>query len=85
MCVARCARVSYLNHEGAIDIKKDAELHDRLKTSGHMSPFEHPCQAMGMAEQVGNFNGWYQYRKQLPDECIEAFDTEAVLAKRPKR
>lgn len=85
LCVARCARVSYLNHEGTFDIKKDAELHDKLKESGHMSPFEHPCQAMGMAEAVGNFHGWYQYRKHIPKECIEAIDAEAILARRPKR
>ena len=40
--VARCARVSYMNHDGSTpDIKKDIELHDRLLESGHMSPFEH--------------------------------------------
>lgn len=40
--VARCARVSYMNHDGSNpDIKKDIELHDRLLESRHMSPFEH--------------------------------------------
>ncbi len=38
---ARCARVSYLTHEGKRDPEKDIELHDRLLKSGHMSPFEH--------------------------------------------
>jgi hypothetical protein len=39
--VARCARVSYLTHEGKRDLQADIDLHDRLLTSGHMSPFEH--------------------------------------------
>ena len=39
--VARCARVSYLTHDGKRDIEKDLELFERLKTSGHFSPFEH--------------------------------------------
>jgi thymidylate synthase ThyX len=39
--VARCARVSYLTHDGKRDIEKDLELFDKLKTSGHWSPFEH--------------------------------------------
>lgn len=39
--VARCARVSYLTHEGKRDIEKDLELFERLRTSGHWSPFEH--------------------------------------------
>ena len=84
LCTARCARVSYLNHEGQNDPQKDAVLHDKLRESGHMSPFEHACQAMGMPEQVGNFHGWYQYRKQLPRECIMAIDAEALLAARKK-
>jgi hypothetical protein len=39
--VARCARVSYLTHDGKRDIEKDLELFERLRTSGHWSPFEH--------------------------------------------
>lgn len=40
--VARCARVSYMNHDNTEpDIEKDIQLHDRLLESGHMSPFEH--------------------------------------------
>lgn len=39
--VARCARVSYLTHDGKRDISKDLELFERLRTSGHWSPFEH--------------------------------------------
>ncbi len=33
---ARCARVSYLTHEGVRDPTKDSELHDALVTNGHM-------------------------------------------------
>ena len=40
--VARCARVSYLNHDQtAPDLEKDVLLHDRLSEDGHLSPFEH--------------------------------------------
>lgn len=43
--VARCARVSYLTHEGVRDIAKDLDLHDRLagQNPPHASPFEHVC------------------------------------------
>lgn len=41
---ARCARVSYLNHDGSKpDILKDLTLAKRLIDSGHMTPFEHQC------------------------------------------
>lgn len=41
---ARCARVSYLNHDGSKpDILKDLALAKRLIGSGHMTPFEHQC------------------------------------------
>lgn len=39
--VGRCARVSYLTHDGKRDSAKDIELYDRLKDSKHFSPFEH--------------------------------------------
>lgn len=39
---ARCARVSYLNHDGTSpDVNKDLLLADKLYTSRHMTPFEH--------------------------------------------
>lgn len=39
---ARCARVSYNNHDGSDpDIEKDLALADKLAKSGHWSPFEH--------------------------------------------
>ncbi len=40
--VARCARVSYKNHDKSNpNPAKDEELHDMLLEAGHMSPFEH--------------------------------------------
>jgi thymidylate synthase ThyX len=68
---ARCARVSYLTHDGVRDPSKDLELHDRLLSAGHMSPFEHPAQASQVfrANQCGNFAWpWLQYRKTIPNE-----------------
>ena len=45
--VARCARVSYLNHDNSIpDNAKDTALHDTLLAAGHMSPFEHVATPM---------------------------------------
>lgn len=94
----RCARISYLTHDGKRDLSKDIELHDSLIANGHMSPCEHPCTPMSteqrtliqmmldtldQAEQsgmevpfwmrnqlgyAGNFRGWVQYRKTLPNE-----------------
>jgi len=45
--VARCARVSYLNHDNSTpDIGKDIALADALLKDGHMSPFEHQASPM---------------------------------------
>lgn len=65
---ARCARVSYLSHNGESDINSDISLAERLRTSGHMSPFEHPARAQYNAHYVGNFHGWMQYRKFISHE-----------------
>ena len=49
----RCARVSYLTHDGVRDPKADVALpKGRLIPSGHMSPLEHPLQAMTESEWV---------------------------------
>jgi thymidylate synthase ThyX len=78
----RCARVSYLNHDGTNpDAEKDIELHDRLLAAGHMSPFEHQatpleqeCENTQWTEvQSGNLYGWLQYRKTLPNENRTTF------------
>lgn len=70
----RCARVSYLTHEGVRDIASDIKLHDRLCSGpetgepGHWSPFEHVARALDTAERSGNFIGWFQYRKEFAAE-----------------
>lgn len=73
--VARCARVSYLTHEGKRDIKKDLELFDRLVQGsgfGHWSPHGHVAQATDDPNhRSGPFIGWKQYRKTFPQENVE--------------
>lgn len=68
----RCARVSYLTHDGVRDPVKDVELCARLISNGHMSPTEHQAQCTeGYTSQHdwGNFHQpWLQYRKMLPNE-----------------
>lgn len=73
--VGRCARVSYLTHEGKRDILEDMRLHDDLAGSAktgnpaHASPFEHQAQAIGMRQRIKNFEGWKQYRCFLDGEA----------------
>lgn len=91
--VGRCARVSYLTHDGKRDPRADVELAERLKASGHMSPWEHVARPMTREDaegylrvpgvvgidpldidlrQVpcGNFHGWVQARKLIPNEGV---------------
>lgn len=66
---ARCARVSYITHDGKRDASKDLELYDKLVTAGHLSPLEHPAQSQGaFPNESGNFTGWTQLRKLIPFE-----------------
>jgi len=80
--VGRCARVSYLTHDGKRDPKADIELADRLLKGGHMSPFEHVAQALLAHEGgwSGNFRGWLQYRKTIPGESVFSEETSAHSA-----
>ena len=68
ICVARCARVSYLNFEGNIDHEKDYALYDNLRTNRHMSPFEHAAQSKSKNFVSGNFRGFLQHRKTILGE-----------------
>jgi len=80
LSAARCARVSYLTHDGKLpDPAKDLELYERLVGSRpmHASPVEHQAypdrRPIGSAEWFaenlhGNFRGWCQYRKLVEDD-----------------
>lgn len=75
--VARCARVSYNNHEGKKStLEEDLRLYDRLLGSQpiHASPAEHQAMAVSDAGvRSGNFRGWIQYRKTLQGENVDKF------------
>lgn len=60
LSVARCARVSYNNHEGRRDVADDLRLYDKLVDGGHYSPFEHVAQPR--AGRWANFSGWQSFR-----------------------
>lgn len=81
IATARCARISYAPFEDITALQssyvKDLELHDRLASMGHWSPFEHCAKAMTDEEQLsttgqvglcGNFRGYIQYRKTFQNE-----------------
>ncbi len=81
---ARCARVSYLTHDGIRSIDKDLELYERLTDADpmHSSPLEHVATPYpdnrhvvktkaGMAlllPAYGNFLGWNQLRFDVEAE-----------------
>lgn len=66
---ARCARVSYLNHnQQTPSVEEDLKLAERLIASSHMSPFDH--QAMFNPKEAcrnenRNLNDWRPYRSVL--------------------
>ena len=62
---ARCARVSYLTHDGKRDVQKDIELCERLMSDGHLSPFEHVATPSEDAAFHANFRGWIQMRAAI--------------------
>ncbi|WP_152360365.1 FAD-dependent thymidylate synthase [Microlunatus speluncae] len=65
---ARCARVSYLTHDGTRDLEADLGLYRRLVDGGHLSPLEHVATPEADGAWVGNFHGWRQLRKTIPNE-----------------
>lgn len=72
LSAARCARVSYLTHDGKPpELGKDLELYDRLVGANpiHASPVEHQASpAFYHDAWSGNLRGWQQYRKIVEAE-----------------
>ena len=83
--VARCARLSIRPFDGDSTIEKELARYEKLMVSRpvHASPAEHIATpdlfsfgdwfAYGWQnkEDWGNFYGWRQYRKMIPDNTIE--------------
>lgn len=73
LSAARCARVSYLTHDGVLpNVEKDIALYERLVGSRplHASPIEHQARVMVNAGSEVGLNGnlsalWVQHRKLL--------------------
>lgn len=78
MSTARCARVSYMTHEGKVpSFEEDLELHDRLllRDPKHATPSEHPAFAYPefSDQDTGCYTGWKPYRKKVLNENILQF------------
>jgi len=68
MSVARCARVSYLRHDGTYTTAEaDIALAAKLAKARHMSPFEHQARPTP-GERHANFSGWQSYRNMMETE-----------------
>ena len=78
--VARCARVSYLTHDGSRDPAKDLDLYEKLLgggANGHWSPFEHVATPERADAFFANVRGWRQYRSYFAAENAQTFPDEA--------
>lgn len=76
--VARCARVSYLNHDKTFpDREKDIALADKLLEAGHMSPFEHQATPIGDEDCDIELDGVTPMFTNLP-EGITHLDRNSV-------
>jgi len=58
--VGRCARVSYLTHDGKRDLDADIALHDSLLVAGHMSPFEHVARPATWEDRAEDEDGSFR-------------------------
>lgn len=84
LSVARCARISYKPFDGNDSIEAELDRYDLLVGSSpvHASPAEHQATPDHYIQDVGewahpklhgNFVGYIQYRKTLPNEVITKY------------
>lgn len=73
VAVGRCARVSYLTHDGDRNPQEDINLCDRLWTSKpkHLSPFEHVARVAPWRVKCDNFDEWASLRHELRDGALK--------------
>lgn len=77
---ARCARVSYLNHDAKRpSVEEDITLHDRLIVARppHASPAEH--QAKAAVGTFANFKGWASYRWHFENSSDDGSSAQQLL------
>jgi hypothetical protein len=65
--VGRCARVSYLTHDGKRDLRADLDLYERLISNGHMSPFQHVARPIEDADYLNDDLTLLVHHKHLRD------------------
>jgi hypothetical protein len=89
LSAARCARVSYLTHEGKRDLVADYDLYERLAfaTPPHESPLEHPAKSTPKGQKFANYKGWRsfrhsmaEFRTEVDDELIRRNERDAMSA-----
>lgn len=80
---ARCARVSYVTHDGRRDLKEDIRLFQQLTRNvpPHASPLEHP--ALAWEGKHANYWGWRSFRS-LWEEHGPIPSYEAMVADQAK-
>lgn len=72
---ARCARTSYLTHDGRRPAAADdLALFQRLAAANppHLSPVEHQATPSGDLEFHKNFRGWIQFREEIEHDRYSA-------------
>ena len=70
----RCARVSYLTHDGKRDPQADVDLSDRLVQSGHMSPLEHVARPLDIGDME-----WILQKPGIVGVDRQDFDSREVF------
>jgi len=81
-CAARCARISYLTHDGKKNMGRDLELADRLMSGsgfqGHWSPFEHFAISHVGRDTGCPYRGWKSFRSTQPNENLKGHIEEYI-------
>jgi len=73
ICSGRCARVSYLTHDGKSDAQKDLDLGKKLLQDRHLSPLEHIARCMNDETKYANFKGWASYRELIRSDMMRHY------------
>ena len=71
--IGRCARVSYLTHDGQRDLDADVELFKRLLSSGHMSPLEHVARPTMIEDLPDRSENWEDQEQKVLERAAKHY------------
>jgi hypothetical protein len=77
----KCARTSYLTHDGIRSVVEDIKMAEGLLSNGHMSPFQHPARPREDKDPIGSHGNYSSVWTQLRKLIVNEYDFSLLISR----